>query len=121
MNLNLVLHVDLNDPQRLNMAFDNVANYMNYLAELPEGSSASIVLVGNGPSVQLFRKAGEHEALEARASDLMKKGLEIRLCMNALRKFSISAEELWAGCTPVSGGIPELVRLQNEGYSYIKP
>lgn len=28
MNLNLVLHVDLNDPQRLNMAFDNVANYI---------------------------------------------------------------------------------------------
>ncbi len=121
MNLNLVLHVDMNDPQRLNLAFDNVANYLNYLAELPEENTASIVLVGNGPAVQLFRKTEEHAALETRASDLMKKGLEIRLCLNALRKFSISAEELWEGCTPVPGAIPELVRLQNEGYSYVKP
>lgn len=125
MNYNLLLHVDLNDPQRLNIAFDNIINYKKYLADyLPEGSEtgkAVIVLVANGPAVNLFTKSPEHDEQEARMRTFLDEGVSIRLCQNALNKFGISHDQLWEGCTPVPGAIPEMVRLQAEGYAYIKP
>ncbi|MDO5535903.1 MAG: DsrE family protein [Desulfovibrionaceae bacterium] len=121
MNFNVVFHVDLNDPKRLNLAFDNVANYMAFLDETPGGSAASLVMLGNGPVVNLFAKRPENADLEARGRQLMENGLSIRLCSNALRKFEISPEQVWEGCTVVPAGIPELVKLQNEGYCYLKP
>ena len=52
---------------------------------------------------------------------LMEAGLSIRLCRNALKGFGVSEDMLWDGIETVSGGITELCRLQQEGYSYIKP
>ncbi|MBU3832703.1 MAG: DsrE family protein [Candidatus Desulfovibrio faecigallinarum] len=121
MNYNLLLHVDLNEPQRLNLAFDNIANYMKYLAEHPEASEARIVLVANGPAVNLFIKNWDRAELQERGRKFMEQGVSIRLCQNALNKFEIASDQLWEGCVAIPGAIPEIIRLQNEGYSYIKP
>ncbi|MDO4839195.1 MAG: DsrE family protein [Desulfovibrionaceae bacterium] len=121
MSLNVVFHVDLREKQCLNIAFDNVTNYMNYLETIPEGKEASLVLLANGPAVNFFVKSEENSELEQRCAGLIAKGLSVRLCSNALRKFGIAEDTLWSGCRPVPGGIPELVSLQNEGYCYIKP
>ncbi len=121
MGLNVVFHVDLREKLNLNIALDNVTNYMNYLETVPEGKDAKLVLLANGPAVNLFVRSEETSEQEKRAEGLMQKGLQIHLCSNALRKFAIDPASLWAGCEPVPGGIPELVMLQNAGYSYIKP
>ena len=121
MNYNLLLHVDLNDPQRLNIAFDNIINYKKYLDDITEAGKTSIVLVANGPAVNLFVKSPEHAEQEARMRTFLDEGVSIRLCQNALTKFGIAHDQLWEGCTPIPGAIPEMVRLQAEGYAYIKP
>lgn len=121
MNLNVVFHVDLKDPMRLGLSFDNVANYMAFLDETPGGKDARLVMLGNGPVVNLFTRRPENAELEARGRQLMENGLSIRLCRNALKKFGIKPEDLWEGCTIVPAGIPELVLLKNEGYCYLKP
>lgn len=121
MNYSIVLHVDLNEAQPLNIAFDNAANYMNWLDGHPEISGAEVVLIANGPAVQLFTDTFDHTAQKERARELAARGLSIRLCSNALRKFEIDRESLWDVCTPIEAAIPEFVRLHNEGYTYIKP
>ncbi len=121
MSWNVIFHVDLNDPQRLNLAFDNVANYMNYLAEHAGDAQPSIVMVGNGPVVQLFENGIQHSALHERARELMGRGLSIRLCSNAIRKFGIDPASLVEGCVVVPAGIPEILMLESGGYGYIKP
>lgn len=121
MNYNLLLHVDLNEPQRLNIAFDNIANYKKYIVEHPEASEARIVLVANGPAVNLFTQNLDHAELQERGKKFMEEGVSIRLCQNALNKFGITADQLWDGCVAIPGAIPEIIRLQNEGFSYIKP
>ena len=52
MYYDLIIHVDDNDKGRLNLAFNNVANYK---AGLP-GEKFSIVMVANGPAIQLFTR-----------------------------------------------------------------
>ncbi len=121
MKLDVVFHVDLRDPQRLNLAFDNVQNYMNFLDTQTEPGKARVVMLGNGPAVNLFVRNAEGADLEARGKALMARGLDIRLCCNALKKFQIEPADLWEGCQPVSSGVPELLKLEAEGFGYVKP
>ena len=106
MNYNLVLHVDAGDTGRVAFALGNVRNY---LKDVPANSGTKIVIVANGPAVRCFTKTPENA------------GLSIRLCRNALKGFGVSEDMLWDDIETVSGGITELCRLQQEGYSYIKP
>lgn len=118
MNYNLVLHVDAGDTGRVVFALGNVRNY---LKDVPANSGTKIVIVANGPAVRCFTKTPENAQNELTAQTLMKAGLSIRLCRNALKGFGVSEDMLWDGIETVSGGITELCRLQQEGYSYIKP
>ena len=56
-----------------------------------------------------------------RLAGLMQKGLSVRLCRNALNSFGVSQDALLDGLDIVPAGIAELVRLQKEGFAYIKP
>lgn len=113
MNYNIVFHVDLNDGGILNVAISNITNYFTAI----EGQKAEVVLLVNGPAINLFKK----EAVLPELYDLQKKGLQIRVCQNAVNKFSLSREMLMDGVEVVPAGIVELVRLQNEHFAYIKP
>lgn len=115
MYYDLIIHVDDNDPARLNLAFNNVANYK---AGLP-GENFRVVMVANGPAVQLFTRANAEQ--KARGAALMAEGLSIRLCNNALKAFQVSAEDLWEGCEVVPAGVVEIVKLQREGFAYLRP
>lgn len=113
MNLDIVFHVDLNDSTVLNIAISNVANYYTAI----EGQKADVVMLVNGPAVNLFKKEMVLPELKA----LQDKGLKIKLCQNALNKFSLTKKMLMDGVQVVPAGIVELVRLKNEQYTYVKP
>ena len=111
----LIIHVDDNDPKRLNLAFNN---YANYAAALP-GEEYRMVMVVNGPAAQLLKKENEERA--ARGAALMPQGLAIRVCNNALKAFGVDPAELWDGVEIVPAGVVEVVKLQREGYAYLRP
>ncbi|WP_243312776.1 DsrE family protein [Fundidesulfovibrio agrisoli] len=110
----LLLHVDTAD-DRLAVAARNAANALKALA----GAPASIVLVANGPAVQLLGKANPDHA--ATLSNLLAQGVSVRACANSLNDFSLFPDFLVPGCEVVPAAIVELVRLQGEGYAYVKP
>lgn len=110
----LVLHVDTAD-DRLGVAARNAANALKALA----GAPASIVLVANGPAVQLLGKANPDYA--APLANLMGQGVRVRACGNSMSDFSLFPDFLAPGCEVVPAAIVELVRLQAEGYAYVKP
>lgn len=115
MNYDLLLHVDSDDPKILMLALNNAANYRNGLP----GETFRMALVANGPAVKLL--TGEHADLAARGAELAAMGLDIRVCANALKGNGIKPEQLWPGCRVVPAGVVEIVRLQREGFAYIKP
>lgn len=115
MNYDIIIHVDDNDPKRMNLAFNNFANYK---AALP-GESFRAVLLVNGPAAQLLTRANAE--LAARAAQLSADGLAVRVCNNALKAFGVDAAELWEQCEVVPAGVVEIVKLQREGFAYIRP
>ena len=47
--------------------------------------------------------------------------MRVMLCANALADTKIDHARLWPGCSVVPAGLVEVVRLQREGFAYIKP
>lgn len=115
MDYNLALHVDSDDSAIMKLALNNAANYFAAL----QAGAFSVVIVVNGPAVVLL--SGAKSELAAKAIELAERGLEIRVCSNALRANNILPEDIWPICKVVPAGIVELVHLQRAGYAYIKP
>lgn len=115
MNYNLLMHLDLDDPKRMNIVSDNISNY--FIA-LPN-ETFQVVVVANGPAVKFFTREGcpVTENIEKLAAQKV----QFCICANALRKFQISPDQLLPQCTVVPAGIVEIVHRQREGFAYIKP
>lgn len=115
MNYDLLLHMDMEDQHIMDTALGNIENFMLGLA----GEKFRVILIANGPAVKLFRKANFSAAQTV--ARLHEKGAQFKLCANSLKKFAIPAEEMIEGCEAIQAGIVELVRLQQEGFAYVKP
>ncbi|QKQ98300.1 hypothetical protein GKQ38_02090 [Candidatus Nanohaloarchaea archaeon] len=53
--------------------------------------------------------------------DLLDQGVEVKACSNSLESRNITEEDLIEGVSPVSSGVGELTRLQDNGYAYVRP
>lgn len=115
MNYDLLVHVDLADESRFVMALGNINNY---LAALP-GESFRVVLLANGGAASFLAQKdnGNIEAIEK----LAKAGVSFRVCANAMKKVSLTKEDLLPCAEVVPAGVVEIVRLQREDFAYIKP
>ena len=115
MNYDLCLHMDSKDPAILGLVLRNAANYIKALSE----ERFQLVVVANGPAVTQFTKSNED--FRSVAAPLQDQGLRILLCANALADNKIDQADIWPGCDVVPAGLVEVVRLQREGFAYIKP
>jgi|YelNatPaOPRAMG01_1025707.scaffolds.fasta_scaffold10175_3 intracellular sulfur oxidation DsrE/DsrF family protein len=114
METKVVFHLDEDSGARLTLALNNIENLYK---EIPPGQT-DVRLVANGTAVRLF-VGGQAEA--ERISRLSAAGAHFLLCRNSLGGLSIPRESLLAPCEIVPAGILELVRLQQEGFAYVKP
>lgn len=118
MNYNLCLHLDARDPAMLALVLRNAENYLKGLP----GESFQLDVVANGGGAPLFAEGGpEFAELRAKTEALMKRGVRFKICANALADNGVEHERLWPGCQVVPAGMVEIVRLQREGFAYIKP
>lgn len=112
--MKVVFHIDLNDENIFRLALTNAENL---LKARPEAQTHLLV---NGPAVKFLCPANSSDALD-RAENLLRQGVSIQACENALRAFGISKEELLPGCATVPAGVVALIELQQQGCAYIKP
>ena len=115
MYYDLLVHVDLADEQRFKMALTNI-NF--YRAGLP-GETYSVVLLANAGAVRFLRRDDNGNADGLR--ELSKEGVQFKACANALRLQGIAPEALLDFVEIVPAGVVEIVRLQREGFAYVKP
>ncbi len=117
MKADVVFHVDWDEEKRLVMALNNIANLLKEVSH----EDSRICLVANGASVPLFRRGPAAPAYAFQIDTLAKKGVRFLVCGNSLRNFNIPPEDILENCEVVRAGIVELVRMQAEGFAYIKP
>jgi len=112
----VVFHIGWDQEDSLLMALNNVRNL---LKEVPE-EEASIFFVANGSAVNLFRKDRATHYVST-IEELHKAGARFLMCRHSITNLGLTMEELVKPCERVPAGIVELIRLQQDGYAYVRP
>lgn len=106
-----VVHVP--DAARVGRALRNVRNLLDDLA-----GEVEVVLVANGDSVGALAPASPHAGL---VRELLSRGVRVSACARALRNHGLDPADLVAGVVTVPGGVTEVVRLEADGFAYLRP
>lgn len=114
--INAVFDANYEDPNDLNMLYAFVNNTRVPL-------KGHMVVVTHGPELRAFAKENysKYQGIVDRMAELAEKGVEFRMCNNALRAAGYQPEDFHGFVTVVPAGFPELAYLQAEGYRYINP
>jgi len=118
----VAIHVDENDPARMNMALNNVANMNKYYESI--GESVEIELVAYGPGLHMFRSDTSPVKDRISVMSLEIENLTFSACGNTHNAMQKKAGEdivLIDEANLVPSGVVQLVELQEQGYAYIRP
>ncbi len=127
----VVYHINYDNPKLQAGALRNVQNHINAVGK--ENLDFKIVMHGNGLSLLLEPEAVEGtklkygnatSAIQAKITRLKEQGVSFQVCSNTLRGKKISYEDDLYDVSKadiIPSGVAELSRLQQMGYTYVKP
>lgn len=113
----VVFHINTRSLEPLDRAISNIYNLLAAVGE----ENVEAVVVANGDAVEMFTRDALDERRVKRIEKLSARGVKFLVCRNSLRVKGIPESMVCSACDVVDAAITLLVRLQNEGYAYIKP
>jgi len=115
--LRVVVHINFAKTTDEKLALNNIENIFKAAGD--DGLKAEVEVVSHGDGIRLVEKARTELADDVAA--LINQGVRFVACQNTMRQRSIRPEDLLPGVGTVPSGAYEIVRRQQEGYSYFKP
>lgn len=97
-----------------------LTNITNFLKEVGT-NGAKVEVVANASAVCTYYLIEEKKELIERMIELSNRGVIFKACRNALNANALNESQKPSFVQVVPGGITELVKKQEEGFSYIKP
>ncbi|PZQ49945.1 MAG: hypothetical protein DI556_10270 [Rhodovulum sulfidophilum] len=118
----VAIHVDEDDPTRMNMALGNAENIQKYYDA--RGEEVAIEFVTNGPGLSMLR--ADISPVKDRIAKMAARmpGLTFSACANSIatiKKRDGIDVPLLPGVQVVDSGVVRLMQLQGEGYAYLRP
>ncbi len=120
--MKVAIHVDENDPKRMNMALNNAANIYKYYRS--KGQKVMVRIVAYGPGLNMLREDTSPVKDRIAKMALEQEGLSFAACGNTKRKMSKKAGKeipIVSEATVVPSGVVELMELQKKGWAYVRP
>ena len=118
----IAVHVDQNDKKVMNMALNNVKNLTKYYTS--KGDKVIVEVVAYGPGLHMLRSDTSPVKDRIETMSLAMPSLKFSACGNTHRKMSKKSGKevkLLSEASKVPSGVVQLIMLQEQGYSYIKP
>lgn len=128
----VVYHINYDNPKKQSGALRNIQNHINAVGA--ENLDLKVVLHGNGLALLLepdalaklkkFKHANADDSMTAKIDNLKNQGIEFNVCENTVRGRKVDVElDLYNVDKGdiVPSGVAEVARLQQMGYSYVKP
>ena len=128
----VVYHINYDNPKKQAGGLRNIQNHINAVGA--ENMDIKVVLHGNGLSLLLdpeslaklkkFKHANADEKMIARIDSLRDQGVKFNVCNNTVKGRKVDLEGDLHNVDKkdiVPSGVAELSKLQQEGYTYIKP
>ena len=118
----VAIHVNDNDPKRMNLALNNAANIYKYYKS--KGQEIEVRVVAYGPGLHMLRE--DTSPVKARIAQmaLAQDGLTFAACGNTHKKMTKKEGKkppIISEAKMVPSGVVELMELQTHGWTYIKP
>lgn len=115
----VLYHINYDDPKRISATFTNITNHINELGE----DNVDIKAVVHGPAIRYFLDASTDEGKQTTIDSLRLNDVQFVVCGNSLDGFKVTREDLYEveEADVVKAGLPEIVRLQQQGYIYVRP
>ena len=115
----VVYHINYKDMSRFHHTLANMANHISAVGEDRIDLKAMI----HGEAIEIFMQAAEDEELQISLDAARFNGVEFIICGNSLSGYQISYEDLYdvSAEDVVQAGLPEIVKLQQQGYFYVRP
>ena len=118
----LAIHVDENDPVKMNIALNNAKNVTKYYRD--KGEDVKIEIVAHGPGLHMFREDTSPVKTRIAAMSLEQDNLVFSACGNTMRGMKKKEGKdipLISEATRVTSGVVRLMELQEEGWTYVRP
>ena len=118
----IVLHVDDNNPRRMNMVLNNAQNVRAYYKK--KGEKVMIEIVAYGPGLHMLRQDTSPVKGRIASMSMEMPNLRFSACGNTLRAMTKKAGKkipLLEEAKVVPSGVVRLVELQEQGWTYVRP
>ena len=127
----VVYHINYDNPKAQTGALRNIQNHINAVGA--ENLDLVVVLHGNGLSLLLdpaslerltkFKHANGDQVMTANVANLKNQGVNFAICKNTMTGRNVELTDLYDVDEKdiVPSGVAQLSKLQQEGYTYIKP
>lgn len=110
----IVVQVNDGDLKKWNAVLGNIRNIR---AELGDGKVAvTVVVIGAGLGMVAAESLAANGVLEARAE-----GVRFVACGNSMKAQSLTRDDLLDGVEVAAAGYVEIIRLQQQGWIYLRP
>jgi intracellular sulfur oxidation DsrE/DsrF family protein len=118
----VAIHVDDNDPARMNLALNNASNITQYYSD--KGEEVEVEIVAYGPGLHMLRADTSPVKDRLKSFTQSMPNVAFAACGNTQQNMS-KAEgkpvEILPGIKVVPAGVVHLMELQEKGWTYIKP
>jgi intracellular sulfur oxidation DsrE/DsrF family protein len=110
----VVVQVSEADPARWNLVLNNVWNLQDALG----ADKVSVEIVAYGPGIGMLKLDAP---TNSRVTDAIKAGVAVQACENTMRNQKIARADMHPNVTYVPAGVVQIIRRQQEGWSYLRP
>lgn len=115
----VVYHINYGEAPRLSATFTNISNHIQAVGE----GNIDLRAVIHGKAIEYFIAAKTDTAKQVTLDTLRLSGARFIICGNTLDGYKITRKDLYdvAEEDIVQAGLPEIVHLQQQGFSYVRP
>jgi len=111
----LVIQVSDDNPRTMRIALNNAINVIKAVGQ----DNIKVEIVAYGPGLKLLEE--RNETFRDRVISLQFYGIRFVACGNTMETLKLSKKELVNGVEVVKAGVLEIMKRQEEGWSYVRP
>ena len=110
----VVIQVSDADPARWNLALNNAKNLQSDLGM----DNVEIEIVAYGPGLAMLKTGSQ---VTPRIDEAVLSGMKVAACENTMANQKVTRDQILPGVSFVPAGVVEIMRKQQEGWSYLRP
>ena len=115
----VVYHINYKDMSRFSATLANMANHIAAVGE----DQIDLKAMVHGEAVEIFMNAADDDGLQITLDAARFNGVQFIICGNTLTGYNITYEDLYDVNAEdvVQAGLPAIIKLQQQGYFYVRP